>query len=231
MDVIAYSALIKRAKDYTDTALASALALLPKGVILRGTVDYESDLPASPEIGDGYTVRYTGSSGQEPNNQEYVWSMEDNVGQWIVFGPDMSQYQRLLVSGTNIKTINNTSILGSGDIDITELFYCTYDTTTHAEITQALSDGKLPVCIYSNRFYKYDLKSPTDRYTFNAHYADTIYTISVPANNTWSAGSTQFEITSNKVTSISSSSTDAQYPSAKCVYDIVGNIETLLASI
>lgn len=36
---------------------------------------------------------------------------------------------------------------------------------------------------------------------------------------------------SNKVTSISSSSTDAQYPSAKCVYTIVGNIETLLAAI
>lgn len=39
------------------------------------------------------------------------------------------------------------------------------------------------------------------------------------------------ENTSNKVTSISSSSTNAQYPSAKCVYDLVGNIETLLAQI
>lgn len=33
---------------------------------------------------------------------------------------------------------------------------------------------------------------------------------------------------SNKVTSISISSTDTQYPSAKCVYDIVGNIESIL---
>ena len=36
---------------------------------------------------------------------------------------------------------------------------------------------------------------------------------------------------SNKVTSLSSSSTDTQYPSAKCVYDIVGNIESLLGGI
>lgn len=36
---------------------------------------------------------------------------------------------------------------------------------------------------------------------------------------------------SNLVTSISSSSTDAQYPSAKCVYDIIGDIETLLSQI
>lgn len=36
---------------------------------------------------------------------------------------------------------------------------------------------------------------------------------------------------SNKVTSLSSQSTDTQYPSAKCVYDIVGNINTVLEAI
>lgn len=35
----------------------------------------------------------------------------------------------------------------------------------------------------------------------------------------------------NLVTSLSSSSTDQQCPSAKCVYDIIGNIETLLSQI
>lgn len=39
------------------------------------------------------------------------------------------------------------------------------------------------------------------------------------------------EDAANKVTSLSSSSTDTQYPSAKCVYDLVGDIETLLAAI
>ena len=39
------------------------------------------------------------------------------------------------------------------------------------------------------------------------------------------------EDTSNKVTTLSSSSTDTQYPSAKCVYDLVGNVESLLASL
>lgn len=36
---------------------------------------------------------------------------------------------------------------------------------------------------------------------------------------------------SNLVTSVSAASTDSQYPSAKCVYDLVGDIETLLAQI
>ena len=39
------------------------------------------------------------------------------------------------------------------------------------------------------------------------------------------------ENSSNKVTSISSSSTDTQYPSAKCVYDLVGNIESILETL
>ncbi len=36
---------------------------------------------------------------------------------------------------------------------------------------------------------------------------------------------------SNLVTTLSASSTDTQYPSAKCVYDLMGNIETLLSEV
>lgn len=39
------------------------------------------------------------------------------------------------------------------------------------------------------------------------------------------------EKTANKVTSISSSSTDTQYPTAKCVYNLVGNVETILQTL
>ena len=39
------------------------------------------------------------------------------------------------------------------------------------------------------------------------------------------------EVTTNKVTSLSSSSTDTQYPSAKCVYDIIGDVESALAAL
>ena len=47
--------------------------------------------------------------------------------------------------------------------------------------------------------------------------------LSVDANGTLS--------TTGLVTSISSQSTDAQYPSAKCVYDLVGDVETLINAI
>ena len=35
----------------------------------------------------------------------------------------------------------------------------------------------------------------------------------------------------NKVTSISSSSTNAQYPTAKCMYDLIGDIEQALSEV
>lgn len=41
----------------------------------------------------------------------------------------------------------------------------------------------------------------------------------------------EVEMTTNKVTSISAESTDDEYPSAKCVYDLVGNVEAELEAL
>lgn len=46
-----------------------------------------------------------------------------------------------------------------------------------------------------------------------------------------SGDTSSYQLISNLVTSISSASTDTQYPSAKCVYDIVGDIESILDTI
>ena len=40
-----------------------------------------------------------------------------------------------------------------------------------------------------------------------------------------------FEKKQNKVTTISETSTDEQYPSAKCIYDIIGTLEFTLAEL
>jgi hypothetical protein len=53
-------------------------------------------------------------------------------------------------------------------------------------------------------------------------YATESYVTTATAN---------MQTTGNLVTSISSSSTDTQYPSAKCVYDIVGDVETLINAL
>ena len=92
---------------------------LSSGITYRGAVDYYSDLTQiTAEEGDAYTVKYKGTSGTTPSGIEYIWGSYDGTMQWIEFGPDMSQYQEILVSGTNIKTINGASVLGSGDLHI-----------------------------------------------------------------------------------------------------------------
>lgn len=58
--------------------------------------------------------------------------------------------------------------------------------------------------------------------------------INIDATGTISISTTdysQFEKIVNKVTTLSADSTDIQYPSAKCIYDIIGNLEQVLAQL
>lgn len=93
--------------------------------------------------------------------------------------------QATLVSGTNIKTINNQSILGSGNISVQGGGTGVDISTSWSDTT---SDSKVP----SEKLTKDSLDGKEDL--------------------------------SNKVTSISPSSTDTQYPSAKCVYDNLNSV-------
>lgn len=60
---------------------------------------------------------------------------------------------------------------------------------------------------------------------------DAIPTVYVSSVNGNSGVVTGIEVTSNKVTSVSNASTDDQYPSAKCLYDLVGDIDTILTTL
>lgn len=80
--------------------------------------------------------------------------------------------------------------------------------------------------------YKVSIKDIQSKYTFKIFCAGSggdlgdYYTKS--ETDTLLSGK---ESLSNKVTTLSISSTDTQYPSAKCVYDIIGDVETLLANL
>ena len=95
----------KLSKEYTDQVIEQ----LPKGLTYKGAVDTLEQLQqVQADVGDVYTVL--------SDESEYVWGPISNVNQWIYIGPDMSAYQEKLVSGTNIKTINGSTLLGSGDL-------------------------------------------------------------------------------------------------------------------
>ena len=59
-----------------------------------------------------------------------------------------------------------------------------------------------------------------------------VYRLFLESNDAISfVSASALEKTSNKVTSISSSSTNTEYPSAKCVYDLIGDVETLINAL
>lgn len=228
---------------------------------------------------------------------------------------DLSDYQPLLVSGTNIKTINNQSLLGSGNIGISggggggeenvietvkvngtaltpdankavDITVPTETTVTNWGFTKnagtvtgvkmngttnnptsgvvdlgtvitsetSLSKGTTSgngnaVTDISVSGHQITLTKGSTFLTSETSLSkgtttgsgNAVTDLSVSGHQITLTMGTTFltshqdisgkENTSNKVTSLSSQSTDTQYPSAKCVYDLVGNIETLLAAI
>lgn len=68
------------------------------------------------------------------------------------------------------------------------------------------------------------LKSKLSAVATSGSYTDLLNKPTIPSIS-------DKEDISNKVTSISASSTDVQYPSAKCIYDEIGGIEDMIGDI
>lgn len=79
--------------------------------------------------------------------------------------------------------------------------------------------------VVDGQVYKVEIESLAgkERWVKTLTYSEYI-TLSVYNNIMVAANRDDYEVVSHKVTSLSSSSTDTQYPSAKCVWDITSNI-------
>lgn len=112
------------------------------------------------------------------------------------------------------------SDLASGVIPQPEVFVATVNRTTYQEVADALSEGKVVIAVVSNKTYHYAGLSLYNDYMFFSFLEQSYSYIGVNSSDLWyMSPASDLEFTYNKVTSISSSSTDIQYPSAKCVYD------------
>lgn len=67
--------------------------------------------------------------------------------------------------------------------------------------------------------------------SFNGSTGAVTYTAPVTSVNGATGAVTGLQTTSNLVTSVSSSSTNAQYPSAKLFYDTIGDVESVLQTL
>lgn len=99
-------------------------------------------------------------------------------------------------------------------------FYATYGTTTSAEIEAAYQAGKKLYCL------KGDAICPLFEYygpTMVCFYRGGFY---IYCNNSEWMENCPYDISTNKTQVIDEESTDAQYPSAKAVYEAIKSIET-----
>lgn len=125
---------------------------------------------------------------------------------------------------TNV-TLADVAVTGDYDdltnkptIPAPEIFWATYGTTTAAEIDAAVAAGKAVMIYRNNANYVLTNVSANEIY-FGCSYASNNKWIRLTINsNAWSEGLTSLQATGSKVLNITSSSSDAQYPSAASVY-------------
>lgn len=120
------------------------------------------------------------------------------------------------------KRLREINTIGTyGDTTIYELVYQDQGVISFQNITTAADPAEGEGTEqYANKIIDVSLESET--------YGEITYSVSDPIIQPDLSG---YQTTANLVTSISSASTDTQYPSAKLLYDTVGDIESLLAAI
>ena len=104
------------------------------------------------------------------------------------------------------------------------IFEAKYGETTYDEIVAAKNEGKWVILIKDRLTYHLSYVAESLAYfaTINNNNSYSIYINK--ATNGWVEGVKTLEETKNKTTTISESSTDTQYPSAKAVYDALQNV-------
>ena len=133
---------------------------------------------------------------------------------------------------------------------VKDVFWAEYGVTTFNEISSALNDGKLPIVLIFDRLYVYST-STSEYHSFTTSMSNRIFFVNINISNVWNTGGYVLENLSNrratitdnqtsdnyypttkavadyaeaktnKVTSLSDQSTDVEYPSAKCVWNLI----------
>lgn len=230
----------KKTEIYNKTEVDTKISSVYK---YKGSVTTYQDLPSTDlTIGDVYNVEIDGSN--------YAW----NGTTWDKLGGDIdlsSYYNKtetdnLLLTKQNVIDTNHK--LASNLVDdsnSTNKFVTQSDKTNwNAKLDSSALTNYVQNTDYATSSKGGVIKSSSDMAIWvdngvlkasTKSYNDYLNL----SNNAFIGKGTlenvitgkNLETTSNKVTSLSSSSTDTQYPSAKCVYDIVGDIETILTTL
>lgn len=142
----------------SETRCEEILSRLGTSIKIKGRVESFSDLPLSGNLdGDTYLV---GEDGLD-SYPEYYWYQDhweflgtsNGGGSWGTITGDiyaqkdlqdlLSKKQNTLINQENIKSVNNQSLLGNGNLDIDTL-----ENVTYAELVELKTNGQLKKGLY-----------------------------------------------------------------------------------
>lgn len=149
---------------------------------------------------DGVTGEFDSSKWMEVNLEQLLWNKNDKVGPLPKYTVSANDTILDFINANQL-TFNTPILLSIGEEKLvgTVFYFTSYENGIGVNLKSLTSN------------YAYYTSFTTD--VENKKFGDIIY----------NTAKTYFEKQENKVTSLSASSTDTEYPSAKCVYDILNN--------
>ena len=211
-------------------------------ISLAGTIYDIQDQNASKTV-ELTQAEYDGLAVKNPNTFYIITDAQGgNLSNYYTKGETdtlLGGKQPTLVSGTNIKTINNESLLGEGNIDIQggssvnvvqATGTSTSDVMSQDAVTKAFNNYTATKGYIGGIASSWAWKTPSEPYGDNEIHNFSIngkLPLSTQQSDTDVIGLFNFHLveTSAVTTSVSSTSTDSQVPSAKAVYDQLGGLK------
>ena len=208
-------------------------------ISVAGTIYNIQDQNASKTV-ELTQAEYDGLAVKNPNTFYIITDAEGgNLSNYYTKGETdtlLGEKQPTLVSGTNIKTINNESLLGEGNIDIqggssVNVVQSTGTSTSDVMSQDAVTKAFNTYTISAN----YDGGIPIGWSWIRPNGSKGIHNFSINGKLPLSMQQSDTDVntifnfhlveTSAVTTSVSSTSTDTQVPSAKAVYDQLGGLK------
>ena len=215
-------------------------------ISVAGTIYDIQDQNASKTV-ELTQSEYDGLAVKNPNTFYIITDAQGgNLSNYYTKGETdtlLGEKQPTLVSGTNLKTINNKSLLGEGNIDIqggggssVNVVQATGTSTSDVMSQDAVTKAFNTYTISPN----YDGGIPIGWSWIRPNGSKAIYNFSINGKLPLSIDESDLDVpiiynfhlveTSAVTTSMSSTSTDSQVPSAKAVYDQLGGLKLVKLS-
>ena len=213
-------------------------------ISVAGTIYDIQDQNASKTV-ELTQAEYDGLAVKNPNTYYIITDAQGgDLSNYYTKGETdtlLGQKQPTLVSGTNIKTINNESLLGEGNIDIqggssVNVVQATGTSTSDVMSQDAVTKAFNTYTISPN----YDGGIPIGWSWIRPNGSKGIHNFSINGKLPLSMQQSDTDVntifnfhlveTSAVTTSMSSTSTDTQVPSAKAVYDQLGGLKLVKLS-